>query len=210
MKNLITLLFASSALVTSFLATSVTANEHAHGGVVIEHPWSRPTPPGTPMGVGYLVIRNHSDRDITLISASTPRADHVSIHETLMKDGVMRMEPLDDGLAISAGEAVELKPLSYHFMLEKLTAPLKEGEGEFNRSTQIYFVASPQVSGSRVFSSVVHSASLQIHLTASGNSPINRSSSGSTGATDDWCSRCCLFARGSAGHRNKPACRSQA
>lgn len=128
MKNLITLLFASSALVTSFLATSVTAHEHAHGGVVIEHPWSRPTPPGTPMGVGYLVIRNHSDRDITLISASTPRADHVSIHETLMKDGVMRMEPLDDGLAISAGEAVELKPLSYHFMLEKLTAPLKEGE----------------------------------------------------------------------------------
>ena len=86
----------------------------------------------------------------------------------------------------------------------------KEGLGEFNRSTQIYFVASPQVSGSRVFSSVVHSASVQIHLTASGNSPINRSSSGSTGVTDDWCSRCCLFARGSSGHRNKPACRSQA
>lgn len=86
----------------------------------------------------------------------------------------------------------------------------KEGCGEFNRSTQIYFVASPQVSGSRVFSAVVHSASLQIHLTAPRNSPINRSSSGSTGATDDWCSRCCLFARGSAGHRNKPACRSQA
>ena len=86
----------------------------------------------------------------------------------------------------------------------------KEWSGEFNRSTQIYFVASPQVSGSRVFSSVVHSASVQIHLTASGNSPINRSSSGSTGVTDDWCSRCCLFARGSAGHRNKPAYRSQA
>ncbi|WP_417545903.1 copper chaperone PCu(A)C [Marinobacter sp.] len=129
MKKLITLLFVSSALlVTSFLATAVRANEHAHGGVAIEHPWSRPTPPGTPMGVGYLVIRNHSDRDVTLISASTPRAGHVSMHKTLMKDGVMRMEPLKGGLAISAGEAVELKPLSYHLMLEKLTEPLKEGE----------------------------------------------------------------------------------
>ena len=129
MKKLITLLLVSNALlVTSFFATAVTANEHAHGSVAIEHPWSRPTPPGTPMGVGYLVIRNHSDRDVTLISASTPRADHVSMHKTLMKDGVMRMEPLKDGLAISAGEAVELKPLSYHLMLEKLTEPLKEGE----------------------------------------------------------------------------------
>ena len=129
MKKLITLLLVSNALlVTSFLATAVTASEHAHGSVAIEHPWSRPTPPGTPMGVGYLVIRNHSDRDVTLISASTPRADHVSMHKTLMKDGVMRMEPLKDGLAISAGEAVELKPLSYHLMLENLTEPLKEGE----------------------------------------------------------------------------------
>lgn len=128
MKKLITLLFASSALVTSFLSTVASANEHAHGGIAIEHPWSRTTPPGTPMGVGYLVIRNHSDTDITLISASTPRADNVSIHETLMKNGVMRMEPLKAGLAISAGETVELKPLSYHLMLEKLTAPLEEGE----------------------------------------------------------------------------------
>lgn len=128
MKKLITLLFASSALLTSFFATAVTANEHAHGNIVVERPWSRPTPPGTPMGVGYLVIRNHSDRNVTLISASTPRANHVSIHETLMKDGVMRMQPLKNGLAILAGETVELKPMSYHLMLEKLTEALKEGE----------------------------------------------------------------------------------
>lgn len=80
------------------------------------------------MGVGYLVIKNHSDADITLVGASTPRADRVSIHETLMKDGVMRMQSLKSGLTISAGEVVELKPHSYHLMLEKLVEPLKAGE----------------------------------------------------------------------------------
>ncbi len=125
MKKLITLLFACSALITS---SFVTANEHAHGNIEIEHPWSRPTPPGTPMGVGYLVIRNHSEKHVTLVSASSPRAGHVSIHETLMKDGVMRMQPLVSGLKIPAGETVELRPMGYHLMLEKLAAPLKEGE----------------------------------------------------------------------------------
>lgn len=128
MKQLITLLFVSSALIASVFSTVVTANEHAHSNIEIEHPWSRPTPPGTSMGVGYLVIRNHGERDITLVGVSTPRADHVSIHETLMKDGVMRMQPLKKGLTISAGESAEFKPSSYHLMLEKLTKPLKEGE----------------------------------------------------------------------------------
>ncbi|WP_417517020.1 copper chaperone PCu(A)C [Marinobacter sp.] len=128
MKKLMTLLLASSALIAQIFTTAVTANEHVHGNIAIEHPWSRPTPPGTPMGVGYMIIRNHSDRDITLVSASTPRAGHVSIHETQMKDGVMRMQPLKNGLTISSGETVELKPHSYHLMLEKLPEPLKEGE----------------------------------------------------------------------------------
>ncbi|WP_100639960.1 copper chaperone PCu(A)C [Marinobacter salexigens] len=128
MKKLITLLFASSALIFSVFSTTVVASEHAHGGIDIENPWSRPTPPGTPMGVGYLVIRNHSDKAVTLVGASTPRADQVSIHETVMAGGVMRMQSVKGGLTISAGGVVELKPHSYHLMLEKLAEPLKEGE----------------------------------------------------------------------------------
>lgn len=128
MKKRITLFFASSALIASIFATDVMAHEYSQGKVDIDHPWSRPTPPGAPMGVGYLVIRNHGDSEITLVGANTPRADDVSIHETRMKDGVMRMQPLKSGLSIAAGEAVELKPHSYHLMLEGLTEPLEEGE----------------------------------------------------------------------------------
>jgi len=128
MKKLITLLFASSALIALVFANVAMAHEYSHGNIDIDHPWSRPTPPGTPMGVGYLVIRNHGDKEVMLVGASTPRANHVSIHETLMKDGVMRMQPVKNGLAVPAGGVVELEPHSYHLMLEQLVAPLKEGE----------------------------------------------------------------------------------
>ncbi|KKM01357.1 hypothetical protein LCGC14_1795270, partial [marine sediment metagenome] len=60
--------------------------------------------------------------------ASTPRAIRVSIHETRMKEDVMSMQWLESGLTIPAGETVELKPSSYHLMLEKLAEPLKAGE----------------------------------------------------------------------------------
>ncbi|WP_203301431.1 copper chaperone PCu(A)C [Marinobacter sediminum] len=117
----------AAALIT-LTPTWATAHEFVTEAVHIDHPWSRPTPPGTPMGVGYLVIRNTSDADITLIGAHTPRAASVSIHESMMHDGMMKMQPLKNGLTIPAGETVELKPHGYHLMLEKLNGPLQEGE----------------------------------------------------------------------------------
>jgi len=115
-------------LLIALVPALASAHEYSHGKVRIDHPWSRPTPPGTPMGVGYLAIVNNSMKDITLTAAETPRAGHVSIHESLMKDGVMRMQALKDGLKIPAGDMVELKPHGYHLMLEQLKEPLKAGE----------------------------------------------------------------------------------
>ena len=121
-------LAAALAVPAAFAADHGDGNHHQSRPIQIDHPWSRPTPPGTPMGVGYMTITNHSDQAITLVGAETPRAGHVSIHETSMHEGVMRMQPVDGGLVIPAGETVELKPHSYHLMLEKLPEPLVEGE----------------------------------------------------------------------------------
>jgi len=128
---------AAAALLLSSATPCVPlmAADHNHHGhsqeqkhVQIAHPWSRPTPPGTPMGVGYLVITNNGEQDITLVSAESPRAGHVSIHETYEHEGLMRMQPVKDGLTIPAGGTVELKPHSYHLMLEQLSQPLVEAE----------------------------------------------------------------------------------
>ena len=119
-------LFAAALLAVMPLAA--TAHEYVSETVHIDHPWSRPTPPGTPMGAGYLVINNTGEADIALVGAQTPRAGNVSIHESMMHNGMMSMKPLKGGLTIPAGETVELKPHGYHLMLEKLTGPLEEGE----------------------------------------------------------------------------------
>lgn len=120
-------LFGFTLLAGAF-STPALAQEYTEGNITIENPWSRPTPPGVPMGVGYMAITNHGDSDITLTSATSHRAEKVSIHESTMKDGTMSMRPLKDGLPIPAGETVELKPHGYHLMLEKLKGPLKAGE----------------------------------------------------------------------------------
>lgn len=113
---------------TTLITTPVLAHDYSQGDVRIDHPWSRPTPPGTPMGVGYMSISNTGGSDIVLVGARTPRADRVSIHRSSMQDGVMRMAPVKGGLAIPAGTTVELKPHSYHLMLENLDSPLRENE----------------------------------------------------------------------------------
>ena len=49
------------------------------------------------------------------------------IHEMVMQDNVMKMRRVD-GIALSKGKPLELKPGGYHVMLMDLKQPLKAGE----------------------------------------------------------------------------------
>ncbi|WP_323751213.1 copper chaperone PCu(A)C [Marinobacter sp.] len=131
LKSLTTvfLLSCSTLGTTAWAADLQHHNDHHEmGAVQIHNAWSRPTPPGAAMGVGYLTITNNGAEDVSLVAAESPRASRVSIHETSMHEGMMRMQPLSGGLAIPAGGTVELRPRSYHLMLEQLKEPLMEGE----------------------------------------------------------------------------------
>ena len=64
----------------------------------------------------------------TLLSASSPAAGVVEIHEMSMDGNTMKMRALPKGLDLPAGKTVELKPGGYHVMLMDLKAPLKAGE----------------------------------------------------------------------------------
>ena len=59
-----------------------------------------------------------------LVSASSPAAGVVEVHEMKMDKDVMKMAALPNGLDLPAGQTVELKPGSYHVMLMDLKAPL--------------------------------------------------------------------------------------
>lgn len=123
-------LFAGAALVAGALllgAPAPMAHEFKAGSIEIDHPWARATPGGATVGAGYLVLKNTGAAADRLVSVAASFAGKAEIHEMAVKDGVMTMRPLPDGLAIPAGETVALKPGGYHVMFLDLKAPLTEG-----------------------------------------------------------------------------------
>jgi periplasmic copper chaperone A len=63
-----------------------------------------------------------------LVSASSPVAGLVEIHEMSMEGSTMRMRALPTGLELPAGKPVALKPGGYHVMLMDLKQQLKPGD----------------------------------------------------------------------------------
>ncbi|MDS7596961.1 copper chaperone PCu(A)C [Agrobacterium tumefaciens] len=72
--------------------------------------------PGQPVGGGYVTIKNTGTTDDKLVAVETSAAGRSEIHEMAMVNDVMKMRKLDDGIAIPAGQTIELKPGGLHFM----------------------------------------------------------------------------------------------
>ena len=113
-----------AALISLLSSSSLYAQEFKLGDITIANPWSRATPKGSPVGAGYLIIKNSGKTGDRLISASSDGAREVQVHEMSMDGGVMKMRELRNGLELPAGAAVELKPGGYHLMLMDLKNPL--------------------------------------------------------------------------------------
>ena len=64
--------------------------------------------------------------NVRLVSAESPVAGTVEIHSMSMKDGVMKMFPVD-AVDVPAGKTVKLAPGGYHVMFMQLKEPFKEG-----------------------------------------------------------------------------------
>ena len=110
--------------------------------IAIRQAWSRATPKGAQVAAGYLTIENRGDRTDRLLSASTPVARKVEIHEMRETGGVIRMRPAQDGLAIPPHGNLVLAQGGSHLMFLQLTAPFAESERvpvslDFERAGQI-------------------------------------------------------------------------
>ena len=84
--------------------------------------------PGAKVGGGFLTIRNGGAGEDRLVAVESPAAARIEIHEMKMENDVMKMRKLDDGVAVPAGETVELKAGGLHLMFMDVKTPFKEGE----------------------------------------------------------------------------------
>lgn len=120
--------FSSCAMRLLLLAFALLASFAAQAQspvVKIDDPWVRATV--APQKATGAFMQLTSAKPAKVVAASSPVAAVVEIHEMKMDDGVMKMRAVD-ALPLPAGQAVALKPGSYHVMLMGLKAPIKAGE----------------------------------------------------------------------------------
>jgi copper(I)-binding protein len=118
----------AAAAIALLWTSAAGAHDYKLGSLEIGHPWARATPPSAPAGGGYLTITNKGTESDRLVSAKSPAAGAVQVHEMKMEGNVMRMREVDGGLAIPPGATVALAPGGLHLMMMGLKEPLKQGE----------------------------------------------------------------------------------
>jgi copper(I)-binding protein len=105
----------------------VLAAMPAWAQVSVEQPWSRATPPGAKIGVGFMQLRNAGSAAERIVGASSPLAAKVEMHVTTREGDVMKMRAATS-FEIPARGTFELKPGGAHLMLMGLRQPLQKGD----------------------------------------------------------------------------------
>jgi copper(I)-binding protein len=126
MRKLAFELFAAIALTIGAILAStpgVLAND-----VMVMDAFARASAvPTAKAGTVYMTFTNNSAKADRLLSITTAASDTAQVHESVEKDGVATMKPVE-ALEIPAGGTMELKPGGLHIMLTGLKAPLKKGD----------------------------------------------------------------------------------
>lgn len=120
----------AASLVTGSLAacsrseTAATENQNA-SLVTIGDQWVKAAATGM-TGV-FGTLKNSGTAEMTVVSAASPAAGRVELHEVVGAPGSTTMRPKDGGLAIPAGGSHVLAPGGDHIMLMDLKKPLQVG-----------------------------------------------------------------------------------
>jgi copper(I)-binding protein len=97
----------------------------ASAQTLVENAWVRATVAGQPSSGAFMTVT--ASTDSKLLSVQSPVAKVVQIHESSMKDDVMKMQQVQ-AVALPAGQPVNFDPHGYHIMLMDLTGQIKEGD----------------------------------------------------------------------------------
>ena len=100
-------------------ACFANAHEYKVGALEIAHPWSQELPPNAPTVAAYFIIHNSGNSADRLLSVDSPIAGEAQLHEHVMKNDLMKMQPVPS-VDIPAGGNVTFAPMAYHVMLVNL------------------------------------------------------------------------------------------
>ena len=106
-------------------AVALCLTTAAQAQTTVKEPWARATVAQQKASGAFMQLQ--SAKGGKLLSASSPVAGVVEIHEMAMEGNVMKMRAVPS-LDLPAGKTVDLKPGGYHVMLMDLKKPLAAGD----------------------------------------------------------------------------------
>ena len=115
-RTLFTLFFAALVSTSSFAADLTVEKAHV-----------RAVPEGMINSAAFMVIKNTSSHDRSIVGASSNISKVVELHTHKKEGGMMRMRQIDS-IAVKANSETVLKPGGLHIMFIGLKQGLKVGE----------------------------------------------------------------------------------
>ena len=100
-------------------ACFANADEYKVGALEIATPWSQELPPNAPTVAAYFVVHNQGNAADRLLSVDSPVSGEAQLHEHVMHNDLMKMQPVTS-VQIPAGGEVTFAPMAYHVMLVNL------------------------------------------------------------------------------------------
>src|SRR6056300_1675940 len=123
-----------SAVCVNGVAESLSQHEQhqtPHGShsnaLHIMNGWVRALPPTQKVTAAYLTLHNASADTMTIEGFSSPIAGSAELHDSVLREGQMRMQRLDS-LTLAIDQHQELAPGGMHLMLMDLESMPREGE----------------------------------------------------------------------------------
>ena len=120
------ILIVAITLATGY-GTPCLASDAKIGTLSVNSAWARPSIGKRGNSAAYMVIKNAGPMD-RLISASSPQAGKVELHNHIRDGDIMRMRQVEGGVPVPAHGSVSLQPGSYHVMFIGLKTGFKEGD----------------------------------------------------------------------------------
>ncbi len=84
-------------------------------------------PPTVPVRAGYMTIHNSSQMAVSIIAIRSDAFASVEIHRSVMHDGMMRMDPVNN-LQIAPGASQQLAPGGLHLMMMQPVQATQPGD----------------------------------------------------------------------------------
>jgi periplasmic copper chaperone A len=119
---------AATVLALALLGGPALAHDFKAGALTIDHPTITPTRGTVAVNAGYMTILNAGRQADRLVSASSPAAQRIEIHTHVSEGGMMRMRPVNGGVAIPARGKVAFQPGGLHLMIFGVSAPVRVGD----------------------------------------------------------------------------------